>query len=219
MCLREGTSLQQGMNFGLGANHSVILMSVRLNAPYRDRLEDGGTTLIYEGHDEPRGPAAPNPKALDQPTHYPSGALTQNGKFHQAAQEFKRGRRVAERVRVYEKIRTGIWSYNGVFHLVDSWQERDEFRKVYKFRLIAVEDDEDLGAPASRNPVRRRVIPTAVKLAVWKRDSGKCVMCGATDELHFDHDLPWSKGGTSLTEANVQLLCARHNLQKHAHIT
>jgi hypothetical protein len=29
MCQREGASLQQGMNFGLGGNHSVILMSVR----------------------------------------------------------------------------------------------------------------------------------------------------------------------------------------------
>ena len=54
MCRREGVSLQRGMNFGLGGNHSVILMSVRPNAPYRDRLEDGGTTLIYEGHDQPR---------------------------------------------------------------------------------------------------------------------------------------------------------------------
>lgn len=34
MCRREGTSLQQGMNFGLGGNHSVILMSLRRNAPY-----------------------------------------------------------------------------------------------------------------------------------------------------------------------------------------
>ncbi|HET9884772.1 MAG TPA: HNH endonuclease [Candidatus Binatia bacterium] len=43
-------------------------------------------------------------------------------------------------------------------------------------------------------------------------------MCGATDELHFDHDLPWSKGGTSITEENVQLLCARHNLEKRDRI-
>jgi hypothetical protein len=32
--------------------------------------------------------------------------------------------------------------------------------------------------------------------------------------LHFDHDLPYSKGGTSITEDNVQLMCARHNLEK-----
>jgi hypothetical protein len=62
MCSREGTSLQRGMNFGLGGNHSVVLMSVRPNAPYRDRLEDEGTTLIYEGHDEPRSDAVPRPR-------------------------------------------------------------------------------------------------------------------------------------------------------------
>jgi hypothetical protein len=218
MCRREGTSLQQGMNFGLGGNHSVILMSVRRNAPYRDRLEEGGTTLIYEGHDVPRGTNSPNPKVVDQPGRYPSGSLTQNGKFNKAAQEAKDGLRQPERVRVYEKIHTGIWAYNGIFHLIDSWQERDEYRSVFKFRLVAVEGDEDFNAPPNANPIRRRIIPTPIKLAVWKRDGGKCVVCGASDELHFDHDLPWAKGGTSLTEANVQLLCARHNLEKHDRI-
>jgi len=48
MCQREGVSLQRGMNVELGHNHSVILMSVRPNAPYADRFEDAGTTLIYE---------------------------------------------------------------------------------------------------------------------------------------------------------------------------
>ena len=125
---------------------------------------------------------------------------------------------IRERVRVYEKIQTGIWSYNGVFHLVDSWRERDEYREVFKYRLVAVEGDESFDNPPERNIQRRRVIPTSVKLAVWKRDAGKCVICGARDELHFDHDVPWSKGGTSITEENVQLLCARHNLQKHDRI-
>jgi hypothetical protein len=40
-----------------------------------------------------------------------------------------------ERVRVYEKLRLGICADNGVFHLVDSWQESDEHRRVFKFRL------------------------------------------------------------------------------------
>lgn len=218
MCRREGTSLQAGMNFGLGGNHSVILMSLRRNAPYRDRIEDGGTTLIYEGHDEPRRATVQNPKLVDQPEFYPSGSLTQNGKFHQAAQDAKAGRRSPERVRVYEKIRIGIWSYNGIFHLVDSWQERDGYRTVFEFKLLAVEDNEDLLIHPGMNPTRRRIIPTSVKLEVWKRDAGRCVICGATDELHFDHDLPWSKGGTSIVAGNVQLLCARHNIAKRAQI-
>jgi len=50
--------------------------------------------------------------------------------------------------------------------------------------------------------------------SVWKRDKGKCVKCGSSNNLHFDHDIPYSIGGSSLTAANVQLLCARHNLEK-----
>jgi hypothetical protein len=218
MCRREGASLQQGMNFGLGGTHSVILMSVRRNAPYRDRLEDGGTTLVYEGHDQPKVDSCPNPKIVDQPDRHSSGTLTQNGKFHRAAQGYKRGERAPERVRVYEKIRPGIWAYNGVFHLVDAWTERDDHRAVFKFRLIAVQGEEDFSQPVRLTAERRRLIPSAVKLAVWKRDDGRCAQCGATDELHFDHILPYSKGGTSLTESNVQLLCARHNLAKHDRI-
>jgi len=218
MCRREGVSLQQGMNFGLGGNHSVILMSVRPNAPYRDRLEDNGTTLIYEGHDQPKCASCPNPKLVDQPLKYSTGGLTQNGKFHAAAQAAKLGRRSPERVRVYEKIRPGIWSYNGVFHLVDSTIERDEFRLVCRFKLVAVQGEDDFELPVHLNAERRRIIPAHVKLEVWQRDGGKCSICGAEDELHFDHIVPFSKGGTSLTAANVQLLCARHNLAKRDRI-
>ncbi|GKS58595.1 hypothetical protein YTPLAS18_21220 [Nitrospira sp.] len=143
-----------------------------------------------------------------------SGRLTQNGKFHEAAQQLKNGLRAPERVRVYEKIRSGIWSYNGVFHLIDAWQERDKHRVVYKFKLVAIEGEENFAQPAQIDAERRRIIPTAVKLEVWRRDGGKCCVCDATDELHFDHIVPFSKGGTSLTAENVQLLCARHNIQK-----
>lgn len=214
MCQREGASLQRGMNFNVGGTHSVLLTSLRPDARYNDEVLDGGSTLIYEGHDVPRTLASPDPKKFDQPEKTPSGAPTQNGKFRKAAQDFKSGRRPPERVRVYEKIRPGIWSYNGVFHLVDSWKEEAGPRIVFKFKLIAVEGGEDFSLPAPANPVRRRMIPTAVKLEVWKRDGGRCAVCQATDELHFDHILPYSKGGTSLSADNVQILCARHNLEK-----
>ena len=214
MCSREATSLQRGMNFGLGGNHSVILMSVRPNAPYQDRFEDDGSTLIYEGHDEPRSEINTHPKSLNQPDRTHKGALTQNGKLFQAAQEYKTGGRAPERVRVYEKLRPGIWSYNGVFHLVDAWKEHDAKRIVFKFKLIAVEGEDDFTIPASPHPQRRRLIPKAIKLEVWKRDNEQCVICGEKDELHFDHDVPYSKGGTSIKAENVQLMCARHNLEK-----
>jgi 5-methylcytosine-specific restriction endonuclease McrA len=218
MCQREGTSLQRGMNFGLGGTHSVVLMSVRTNAPYEDQVLDEGTALIYEGHDEPRSSSNPDPKKVDQPEFTSGGSLTQNGLFHRAAQAAKKGLRPHEVVRVCERLRQGMWSYNGTFCLVNSWRQHAQGRQVFKFRLLAVEDDEEFGAAVREATPRRRVIPTAVKLEVWKRDGGKCVMCGATGELHFGHIVPYSKGGTSLVARNVQLLCARHNLAKHDRI-
>ncbi len=214
MCQREGANLQKGMNYNIGKDHSVILMSLRHDAPYRDKIENDGSTLIYEGHDAPKNATHRDPKRADQPEHTPTGSLTGNGKFHKAAQDYKAGVRPAERVRVYEKLHRGIWSYNGVFHLADSWVESDSKRKVFKFKLLAVVGDEDFSSPARQDVQRRRVIPTAVKLEVWHRDGGRCRVCGAADELHFDHILPYSKGGTSVKAENVQLLCARHNLEK-----
>jgi len=218
MCRREASSLQRGMNFDLSGDYSVILMSVHPHAPYRDRFEDDGSTVIYEGHDAPRSHDLPDPKTIDQPERTPSGMVTENGKFYRSALQFKTEGAAPRTVRVYEKIRQGIWSYNGVFHLVDAWRERDGRRMVFKFKLIPAEGTECALPLGAVRKERRRIIPTSVKVQVWKRDGGKCVMCGATDELHFDHDLPYSLGGTSVRVENVQLLCARHNLAKGAKI-
>lgn len=221
MCQKEGTSLQRGMNFRLKGSHSVILMSIRPNSPYRDEIQDNGAVLIYEGHDEPKRKGITDPKALDQPERQPGGTLTENGKFHQAAQAYKAKQKGPDIVQVYEKIKAGIWTDNGFFHLVDSWIESDGVRNVFKFKLVAVEYVSNPMAAeetSTRIVERSRLIPTHIKLEVWARDEGKCVQCNATDELHFDHILPFSKGGTSLKAENVQLLCARHNLRKSAKI-
>lgn len=220
MCQREGVNLQRGMNFQIGRGYSVILMSTRRGAPYRDWIDDEGKTLIYEGHDMPQQSGGPDVKTLAQPEVTQNGALTENGKFHKAAQEFKRGARPAEIVRVYEKIRAGIWAYNGVFHLIDSWQEHDGARTVFRFKLLAVETQDDLEDQGQHmlQDEPDRLIPTPVKLAVWTRDRGRCVLCGATQNLHFDHVIPFSKGGTSLVAENIQLLCVQCNLRKSARI-
>jgi hypothetical protein len=131
---------------------------------------------------------------------------------------FKRGIGPARLVRVYEKIHRGIWAFNGLFRLTDAWVEQSSSRRVFKFRLELT----DMELPDSSRPradlPHERLIPSAVKLEVWKRDKGRCVKCGCTDNLHFDHDIPFSKGGTSLSAKNIRLLCARHNLEKSARI-
>ena len=208
----EKATLQKGMNFGVGKKYSVFLMSVREGAPYADAIDAVTGMLEYEGHDEPQRRGGPNPKEIDQPLTTPRGSWTENGKFFRAAKDFASGlREKPELVKVYEKISRGIWSYKGFFELLDAKIVSAGKRNVFKFSLKPV-------AKKSFGRIvelpHNRLIPTAVKVEVWRRDGGKCVQCGSAKNLHFDHDIPFSKGGSSLTAANVRLLCAKHNLEK-----
>ncbi|MFI5271590.1 MAG: HNH endonuclease [Ktedonobacterales bacterium] len=218
MCQEEGESLQRGMNYRLRGGVSVILMSVRPGAPYADRLEEDGAVLIYEGHDVPKSAENADPKSIDQPMRTVNGHLTQNGLFFYAASDFKLGKRVPEVVKVYEKIRAGMWTYNGLFQLTDAWNETVGDRKVFRFRLELIDEGSESPAPSARVLEHNRMIPTSVKLEVWRRDEGRCVLCGSAENLHFDHIIPFSKGGSSLVSTNIQLLCAQHNLRKHDRI-
>lgn len=209
MVHREKAMLQRGMNFRLHATYSVILMSVRENAPYNDQWHEDSGLLEYEGHDEPRTGGI-DPKQVDQPMRHSSGAPTENGKFYAAAVAYKNGDKPAEIVQVYEKILQGIWSDRGRFELVDACTTQHGGRKVFRFFLRPV----TTAGPAEPILRQSRVIPTAVKVDVWRRDGGRCVRCGSDKNLHFDHDVPFSKGGSSVTAENVRLLCARHNLEK-----
>lgn len=208
----EKANLQKGMNFGIGRGYSVVLMSVRPGAPYADAIDHKTGRLTYEGHDVNRTKEDPNPKIVDQPLTTPKGSWTENGKFFRAAMDYKSGlRKRPELVKVYEKIARGIWCYKGFFELQDAAIVHDGKRKVLKFYLKPVEK-KALGRTIELP--HTRLIPTQVKLEVWKRDRGKCVSCGSSKNLHYDHDIPFSRGGSSLTAKNVRLLCARHNLEK-----
>lgn len=193
MCQAWSASLQKGMNFHLRPACSVILMSRRSNAPYKDQIEKEGRVLIYEGPDVSRTSQNPNPKLVDQPHKTPAGKLTQNGLFQQAAVKAKNGVCSPEIVAVYEKIHAGIWAFNGLFHLTESWTESSGDRNVFKFRLELIPRDATISPEVDRDPEHTRIISSAVKLEVWHRDKGKCVLCGSEKNLHFDHELPFFK--------------------------
>jgi len=218
MCAHFGVNLQRGMNFRLRPGESLILMSLRPGAPYADRVEEGGRVIIYEGHDIPRTQGGPDPKSVDQPEFLPSGRLTQNGLFADAVRQYKLGRAEAEQIKVFEKIRAGIWVYNGLFRLVDVWQETSGRRQVFKFKLEILDRPPNISRALADGVDHDRVIPASVKLEVWKRDKGRCVKCGSRENLHFDHIIPFSQGGSSKDAKNIQILCLSHNLQKRDRI-
>lgn len=219
MCDAEGKqTLQRGMNYRLNPGYSVILLSQRSNAPYTDKIYEDGITIEYEGHDVSRQGYQHNPKDEDQPAKLPSGRLTQNGLFIEAVEEYKNGEQKIELVKAYEKIMDGVWSLKGVFELADYKVVHDGKRNVFRFILKLTNLKNISGRADDIKLSHTRIIPSEVKQEVWKRDKGRCVICGETKNLHFDHDLPFSKGGTSLTVKNVRLLCMKHNLQKSGRI-
>jgi hypothetical protein len=92
-------------------------------------------------------------------------------------------------------------------HLLERKRELDRIRHE-------VEAFENLPMLAG---AKREQITEAVRLFVWQRDRGLCVICGRNYRLEFDHVIPVALGGSS-TERNIQLLCEPCNRRKGAQI-
>lgn len=58
-----------------------------------------------------------------------------------------------------------------------------------------------------------RYISETTKKVVFARDAGRCQCCGSTQNLEYDHIVPYSCGGKS-DASNVQLLCMKCNRSK-----
>jgi len=78
--------------------------------------------------------------------------------------------------------------------------------RIERLRKIKAREDQLEGA-------RRERIPPEVRSFVWERDEGRCVQCGAEDDLQFDHVIPVARGGGN-AENNLQILCGNCNRQK-----
>ncbi|MCJ7434792.1 MAG: HNH endonuclease [Anaerolineales bacterium] len=87
-------------------------------------------------------------------------------------------------------------------------QERQKFEKLkQKYKSDVVE----------KESYRRERISEEVRIAVWRRDDGKCARCGSREKLEYDHIVPVSKGGGN-TARNIGLLCESCNRKKHNNI-
>jgi predicted transcriptional regulator len=62
------------------------------------------------------------------------------------------------------------------------------------------------------NKQRPRLI-SSIRKRILKRDNFKCQNCSSSYNLHIDHIIPRSKGGTD-EDSNLQVLCSKCNLFK-----
>lgn len=123
-------------------------------------------------------------------------------------QRIERERREAERpVReAAERQRAAEREKAEIARKLKEQQRRRELEKQVRQELI--DSGELFGDQTKRPPIPREVAD-----AVYSRDQGRCVYCGSTENLQFDHIIPFSKGGATSLE-NLQLLCQKCNLEK-----
>ncbi len=126
--------------------------------------------------------------------------------------------RAAEPVEVGEDGSRHLWAVEGAYFWADedldaeavsllAWdRERRQDARLDRLRKIrAAEEDVERG--------RRERLPDEVRIAVWRRDYGRCVRCGSDAELQFDHVIPFARGGSNAVE-NIQILCGPCNRTK-----
>ena len=137
-----------------------------------------------------------------------------------------------EIIKIREKIKNGellkVGGRNYVYK--DNLYEFDnnDYTDMERLLLILELDDKErqnferlkrkfeLSQEIEKTP-GREVIPEAVRIAVWRRDGGKCVKCGSRKNLEYDHIIPLSKGGSN-TVRNIELLCEKCNRKKRDNI-
>jgi hypothetical protein len=83
-------------------------------------------------------------------------------------------------------------------------KERKKFEQLQ--RKFSDKDTEEIKYERIR-------IPEEVRIAVWRRDQGRCAKCGNRENLEYDHIVPVSRGG-STTVRNIELLCQNCNRSK-----
>ena len=91
----------------------------------------------------------------------------------------------------------------------------DEAESIAALLLCLLRMNNRTASQAEEDDTRddRRRISKEVRNAVWIRDGGACVECGALDYLEFDHVIPVAKGGGNGVN-NIQLLCRKCNSKK-----
>jgi hypothetical protein len=80
-------------------------------------------------------------------------------------------------------------------------------------KKMAVVKANDIAARAANQG--REPIPKEIQREVWRRDNGKCVVCGNQENLEFDHIIAVTRGGATSVR-NLQLLCQTCNRKKSA---
>ena len=106
-----------------------------------------------------------------------------------------------------ETVYYGLWSTKEHHHISEINEFWINFRNKLRIELMS---------PKKPRQTARSPWPKGIRYEALKRASFRCEYCGATKieiQLHLDHIIPVSKGGTDELD-NIRVLCGECNLNK-----
>jgi hypothetical protein len=146
-----------------------------------------------------------------------SGQKVHPGRWNDAQVEAWRDQQRQDPVCLRREGRRSLWWFRGRFYWDDDGHSAEDVKALALER--ARRDERKLKSARSlmkgeeSGLTRRLPISPEMMRAVIERDGRRCVLCGATENIQFDHILPIALGGATSAE-NLQILCADCNHAK-----
>jgi HNH endonuclease len=98
------------------------------------------------------------------------------------------------------------WWWRSSFY----WESGDYDPQELRALLLMLERDDLQGLAWELKLHPATPIPEAVKRLVFKRDGGRCLLCGSNELIQYTHVVPQSHGGSN-EPPNIHLVCAGCN--------
>lgn len=122
-----------------------------------------------------------------------------------------------EPVHMWRDGRRNLWLFSDGFYWDDDGLGAEDVKALVLQRKRRLEQKlrsaRSLMRAEENGRATRVSLPTELRRAVFERDGGRCVECGGSFDLQYDHILPVAYGGAT-TMQNLQVLCAECNRHK-----
>jgi HNH endonuclease len=148
-----------------------------------------------------------------------SGLRTFDARWNKAQVDAMAARQAEQPVLLLRHEERAYWLFRDCFWWEDEGLEPGDVKALVLQRMRRRERQlataHSLMRAEEAGETARPPVPIEIRRAVFERDGGRCVECGGSFDLQYDHVIPFALGGATTT-ANLQLLCADCNRRKGA---
>jgi len=148
-----------------------------------------------------------------------SGKRTFDARWNKAEVEAIAAQQAESPVELVRQGERGYWVFKDCFYWEDDGLSADDVKALALQRIRKhdrqLANAHSLMRAEEAGQALRPPVSIEIRRAVFERDGGRCVDCGGSFDLQYDHVIPFSLGGAT-TVANLQLLCGDCNRRKGA---